>query len=158
MKLTIFSVLLSVLAVSTVFAAGEGSWFDMQNCEMCKPLMESKGLMEHMTWEHHKVSNGMVSITKVDQDYVDLYKKAQKKVNAVGEKWMRGEPVYVCNMCENIGSILRSGAISDMVESGNTFIRVTASADPGIIERIHGWADRTNKEMQAMGEGEHAVH
>jgi hypothetical protein len=158
MRHAIFSIFLSILAVSPVFAADGGSWFDMQNCEMCKPLIMSEGLMKHMTWEHHNVSSGLVSISKVDQDYLDSYIKAQMQMNAVAEKWMRGEPVYLCNMCKDMGSILKSGAVSDMVESGDTFIRVTSSANPEILEAIHKWTDRTNKEMQAMMQSQHSGH
>jgi len=158
MRHAIFSTLLSISMISMVFAADEGSWFDMQNCEMCKPLMASEGLMENMTWEHHNVSSGLVSICNVDKDYLDTYKKAQMQMNAVAEKWMRGEPVYLCNMCKNMGSILKSGAVSDIVGSGNTFIRVTSSANPEILEAIHNWTDRTNKEMQAMMRGQHSGH
>lgn len=156
MKSTIFAIMLSLPAMSMVFAADEGSWFDMQNCEMCKPLIANEGLMEHMTWEHHNVSSGLVSICKVDQDYLDSYKKAQMKINVVAEKWMRGEPVYVCNMCKDMGSVLKSGAVSDMVESGNTFIRVTSSANPEILDEIHKWTARTNKEMTAMKQSGHS--
>lgn len=158
MRHVVFSISLSILMISAVFAADEGSWFDMQKCEMCKPLVMSEGLMEHMTWEHHNVSSGLVSITKVDQEFLDSYKKAQTQMNAVAEKWMSGEPVYLCNMCKGMGSILKSGAVSDMVESGNTFIRVTSSANPEILEAIHKWTDRTNKEMQAMMKDQHSGH
>ena len=158
MKVTILAIAVLVSAFSALYAAEEGSWFDMQKCEMCKPLMETKGLMEHMTWEHHKVSSGMLSVCKVDQEYVDSYNKAKTKMDAVAKRWMSGEPVYVCNMCKNFGAIMQSGAVSDLVESGNSFFRVVSTTDPEVVSKIHGWADRTNKEMQALAEGKHAVH
>ena len=147
-----------VALLSLALASDDGSWFDMQKCEMCKPLMEEQGLMNHMTWEHHNISSGLVSITKVDRDYLDSYKTARAKMNAVSQKMMKGEPVYLCNMCKSMGAIMQSGASTDMVQSGNTFVWVTSSGDPEVVKKIHAWTDRTNREMQAIGEGEHETH
>jgi hypothetical protein len=157
-KRNVFLVLLIALLFSLAQAGDEGSWFDAEKCELCKPMRETKGLMEHAKWEHHNVSNGTVCITEVDEPFVDSYKKAMTEMDAIGKRWMSGEPVYVCNMCKSMGTILRSGAVSDKVESGNTFIGVTSSNDPEVVKMIHGWADRTNKEMKAMAAGGHSEH
>ena len=158
MRKSLIVISLCALMISLALASDDGSWFDMQNCEMCRPLMETKGLMGHMTWEHHKVSAGLVSVTNVDADYMDSYKSAQMKMDAVAQRWMKGEPVYLCNMCKSMGSLLQSGAVMDQVESGNSFIRVMSSSNPEVIGKIHEWADRTNKEMQAMAGGESTAH
>jgi hypothetical protein len=71
---------------------------------------------------------------------------------------MKGETVYVCNMCKSFGKIMAAGVKQDLVESENTFITVTTVNNPEGVKEIHAWSDRTNKEMQAMAQGEHSGH
>ena len=156
MKRAILSVAVSIMAASFTYAAEDGPWFDMQNCEMCKPLMEVPGLMDNMTWEHYKISAGLVSISTVKPEFVDSYKKAQMAMMETAGKLMKGEPVKLCNMCKGWGEILGAGAKQDVIESGNTFIAVTTSDNPETVKKIHAWGDRTNKEMSAMEQGGHS--
>ena len=158
MKRIMAMAMVSVLIASWAMAGDTGSWFDMEKCEFCKPMMETKGLMSHMKWEHHNIADGTLSITKVDDDYVDAYKKAEAKMDVVAKRWMGGEKVYVCNMCKSMGAIMQAGAKTDNIESGNTFIQVTSSTDPEVVNMIHGWTDRTNSEMKAMAQKETPAH
>lgn len=156
MRITILSIAVSIIAASLIYAAEDEPWFDMQNCEMCKPLMEVPGLMNNMTWEHHKISAGLVSISAVKPEFVDSYKKAQQSMMAINGKLMKGEPVNLCNMCKSLGDIIAVGAKRDMIESGNTFIVVTTSDNPEVVDEIHTWGERTNKEMLAMKQSGHS--
>ena len=150
--------MLSLLAMSIVFAADEGSWFDMQNCEMCKYLMEDPELLNHMAMEHHNISTGLVSITRVDPEFVDSYLKAQQGMTVTSGKLMKGEPVRLCNMCKSLGDLIAAGAKRDVVESENSYIVVMTSDKPEVVTEIHTWGERTNKEMLAMKQSEHSGH
>ena len=60
------------LFVAGVVVAGETAWLDWDNCGMCSNMASTEGLMDHMTWEQHDISKGVVSITVVDGEYLDL--------------------------------------------------------------------------------------
>jgi len=158
MKIGFLAIAVSILAASFIIAGEEEPWFDMQNCEFCKSLTENPQLMNNMSWEHHKISNGLASITRVKAEFVGSYKEAQQKMRAVGDKMMRGEQVNVCNMCKSLGEIYNSGAKRDLVESDNIFVWVTTSDDPETVKMIHAWGERTTKEMMAMEQDEHSGH
>jgi hypothetical protein len=151
MRLTILTLFIAALALSFCYAADEGSWFDMQNCEYCKHLLEDPQLMNNMTWEHKSISNGMISIAKVQPAYLESYKKARAKMDAVSQRIMGGENVHICNMCKGMLSIQKAGANMNLVESDNVFIAVTTAENPEVVGMIHSWGERTNREMKALG-------
>lgn len=152
MRILISAIAVSIIAFPLLYAAEE-PWFDMQNCEMCKHLMEDPELLNHMAMEHHNISAGLVSVCRVDPEYVDSYLKAQQSMMETSGKLMKGEPIRLCNMCKSLGDIIAAGAKRDVVESGNSYIVVTTSDQPEVVEKIHAWGERTNKEMHAQEQG-----
>ena len=61
------TVLAAMVFATSLFAAdGEAAWFDLEGCSMRKHMTAEEGLMEHMHWENHLVSHGMLSLTRVD--------------------------------------------------------------------------------------------
>ena len=155
MKISAF-LLSALFLVAGSQAADEGSWFDMENCAMCKPLLEDPHLMHHMTWKHHNISDGLVSVTVVDPEYLSSYQKAAAKMNRVVERMQEGEEFYFCDMCTELGSLFQAGASWESVDSDNVTIAITTSDNPAIVERIQTWGARTTKEMMAMMEMEKA--
>src|SRR3954454_11691749 len=77
------------LAVLGLTVAWSGSAFaqldhqkmmaEMKKCDVCKNLAENPELMKNMSWETHKIDNGMLSVTSVP-------KKMNKDLAAVSEK------------------------------------------------------------------------
>ncbi len=154
---------ISVVILSALFlvagaqAADEGSWIDMENCAICKPLLEQDShLMQHMTWKHHNISDGLVSVTVIDPEYLSSYEKAGEKMNAVIEQMQAGEETYTCNMCTELGAIFQTGVNRESVKSDNVSVAITTSDNPAMVKRIQAWGARTNKEMSAMMEMEKA--
>jgi hypothetical protein len=156
---TLLSVALAfMLVVGIANASDTDSWFDMQNCEICVSMTENPELMMNMSWDHHDISNGMVSITNVKPEFLDAYKKAHAKMETVIERIQAGEQVNMCNMCKGISEYAMAGAKMETVESNNVIVGLTTSDDPAIVSKIHAWADRTRTEMKKMAEMDHSSH
>lgn len=155
MKISAFILSALFLGAGSQAVAG-GAWFDMENCAMCKPLLEDPHLMHHMTWKHYNISDGLVSVTVVDPEYLSSYEKAAGKMNRVVERMQEGEELYFCDMCTELGALFQAGASWESVESDNVRIAITTSDNPAIVERIQTWGARTTKEMLAMMEMEKA--
>ena len=130
-------------------------WFDMENCAMCKNLIAEPGLLEHSDWENHKIDNGAVIVTTVDEEYLPAMKEASKKMQAVAEKLMAGEKHYLCGMCSAYGELYMSGAKVQSVETNHGFVEIFTSDDPATVAKIHAFADKNNEEMAKMMEMEH---
>ena len=68
-KVAVMMMAMALIVVSGSVLSGEeevvSKWFDMENCQMCKPMMETEGFMQNVTWESYPIANGMVSITTV---------------------------------------------------------------------------------------------
>jgi hypothetical protein len=144
-------ILLAVLLLFSTFAfSDEDSWFDMENCEFCVTLTEDPHLLANTTWEHHKITNGLVSVTTVKPDFMDAYKKATAKMNEVGKKWEAGEEVKMCNMCKSMGELFALGIITDHIETKHGTVTIMTSTDPEKVARIQAWGDRTNEEHEKM--------
>ncbi|MCP4582757.1 MAG: hypothetical protein GY839_14195 [candidate division Zixibacteria bacterium] len=153
-----FKVGLMILAISLIYlataTAGEGkAWFDMENCAFCKNLADQPGLMENFAkWEHHNVKNGSLSISEINKDYVDAYKKAMAGMEATAKKAQAGEQLQMCGYCEGFGGLMMKGVQFDEVQSGNTFVSISWSSDSEVVKAIHAHTDRTNDEMKKMEE------
>ena len=146
---------LAVLLLMVLFTipamADEKPWFDMENCAFCKNLLAEEGLMDHITmWEHHKTNNGSVTITVVDEKYVEAYKHAMAMMDEVGKEMEQGKQVYMCGMCEAYGALMMKGAQWEVVESGNVFVTMNYSDDPEVVKEIHAMTDRTKAEMAKL--------
>ena len=125
MKISAF-ILSALFLVAGSQAADEEAWFDMENCAICKPLLEQDPhLMHHMTWKHHNISDGLVSVTVIDPEYLSSYEKASEKMNAVIERMQAGEETYTCNMCTELGAIFQAGATMESVKSDNARVGIT---------------------------------
>jgi hypothetical protein len=157
MKGVFMRILISIVALSIIafpmLNAEEEPWFDMQNCEMCKYLLEDPELLNNLTHEHHAISAGQVSICRVKPDYVNSYLQAQQGMMETGKRLMKGEQVQLCNMCKSLGDLIASGVKRDVIESGDTYIVVTTSAEPEVVKKIHAWGERTNREMLSIEKG-----
>ena len=144
---------LSLLAIMAV-SGEKGAWFDMENCEMCKPLMEQDpALLENTVWEHHEISNGLVSVTTVAPAFRAHYEKAGQRMSEVEKKLMSGEEVKLCNMCVAMGEMLNTGKVAmEHVMTSTGSVYLTTSDDPAMITEIQKWGQRTTEELEKMAE------
>lgn len=140
------------LSVGSAVTAGEGSWMDMGNCEMCKALTEEDpGLIKNMSWEYHDISDGLMSVSTVTPTYREHFRRASKRAEQVQTKLREGKDVKLCNMCIEYGSMLMSGKVKvEHVNTLNGNVDLTTSDDPEMIGRIKKWGERTRTELAKM--------
>ena len=164
MKRHTFSILLaltSVVALSfpAAFAAPSDPWFDLDNCKMCQPMTQEKGLMENMEWENHLTADGMMTVTVIAPGYEKAFESVMKKMEATGEKLMAGEKMHLCGFCQSYGGLQMAGATFENFVTGGGLINLVTSRDPAVIEMIHEHGQKTIDEhakmMAAMDGGDH---
>ncbi len=146
-----------VIGLATVAVAGmeekaadAPAWFDMQNCEFCKHLVTDEKLLENMTWEHHDISNGVLSITTVAPEFKESYKKAQAGMMAVAQSMESGEKtmadIKMCGHCQQYGMLMFGGAKFDYVQGKGADVVVITSADPEMVKKIKAFGERNRVE------------
>ena len=144
----------AVMVFGAPTARAADTWFDMQNCEMCKPMAAESGLMEHLHWSTYPVATGMVYVTTVDKGFEEPYKKAGQGMMAVQQRLGKGEKVYLCNHCQSFGALMAAGAKVDNLNTNAGDVMVMSSTDPAEIEKIHQHAGKTIQAMKEMGAAE----
>ncbi len=166
--LTLVVIALPVVAGDQPSLKTDSGWFDMENCEFCKNLVEDPGLLPHMTWEGHKIANGAVTIATVDPAYRASYEKAGKAMETLGNKMMNGEinpmSVKMCGHCMMFGQLMMAGVEMEEVHGEAADVSLLTSDNPDVVKMIHQMVDRNTTEM-AMLEGhghehspEHGAH
>ncbi len=139
----------------------ESAWFDFENCEFCKNLMEDPGLLEHSTWENHPIKNGSINIITVDPAYAESMATAEKKMNELGMKIQAGEvnpmTLTMCQSCQTFGMLMMGGVNMERVEGDAAIITLLTSDDPSVVTRLHEMAQRNTEELAKMMES-HAGH
>lgn len=138
--------LLTILAVG----ADEKTWFDMENCSMCMHVVNADGLMEHMTWEQEKISNGMITVSTVEPDYMGKFNEMNEKMDQTAEKLMAGEKLYLCGSCEQFGSFIMRGANMEPVALQNGEVMLLTSDNEDMVAEMHAYVDKCKAEMAKM--------
>jgi len=146
-----FAVMILVLVLAVWGLATDVKWFDTEKCAFCKQIAKYPGLAEHMHHEYHNISNGIVSITTVDEDYKEAYYKSQADIQKVAEDMTRGgEMPYMCGFCSKYGYFLMAGVKQEVVESDVGIILIMQSDDKEMVKELHDFADRAKVEMKKM--------
>jgi hypothetical protein len=158
-----FNALLGLLLVLTVAVSAAGQeenivtgpqWFDMENCAFCKNLTAQPGLMDHMTWEHHDIANGVMTITTVHPDHKTAYLKAQHDMQAIatdlaaGKRTMADTPM--CGHCMAYGMLTMSGAKMEYVAGATADVILITSDNPETVAKIKEFGQRNRTELAAM--------
>ena len=150
---------LVALALPLGAAPGTTPWFDLDNCSMCKNMTAEKGLMEHMEWENHLTTDGMISITVVAAGYEEAFARSMENMKATSEKLMAGEQMYLCGFCQSYGALHMAGANFEHIETKSGTIELVSSHDPKIVEKIHAHGQHTideyNRMVEAESQGDH---
>lgn len=143
----------SILAVALIAGAiaQEKPWFDMDKCAFCKQLVKYDGLVENMKSEYHHISNGILSITVVDDKYNDAYNQAQADMERVAaEMGKGGEFPYMCGHCSKYGYFMMSGVKMEAVEADAGIILIMQSDDTTMVKELHAFADKSEAEMEKL--------
>ena len=150
---------LAALALPLAAAPGSPTWFDLENCSMCKHMMAEEGLMDHMKWENHLTQDGMMSVTVVAAGYEEAFTRSMMNMKATGEKLMSGEKMYLCGFCQSFGGLHMAGANVEHFETVAGYVELVTSRDPAVVEKIHAHGKRTideyNKMLAAESQGKH---
>ena len=148
-----FFALVAVVAFTTMSIAdhhGEKkAWLDLQGCDMCKHMGQNMEMMEHVTWENHKIANGLLSASVVPKKYKEQMDAVHQKMKAVGEKAAKGAKIKMCGHCESYGELAMAGAKIEEIRTDFGHIALVTSDDPDVVKKIHAHTDRTVKEYAA---------
>jgi len=147
-----FAVVLLLSAAGGAADVGEKPWFDLENCGFCKHLLEDPELLDHCTWEHHNIANGMVSVTTVEKDYLPSYRAAMVKMEEVGKKMEEGEMVPMCGMCTAMGALMMKGVKWEYLKTQHGDVMIMTSDSPEVVADLHAFTDKTTTELAKMME------
>jgi hypothetical protein len=134
-----------VLAAAAI--AGEGAWFDMDNCAMCRNLTQQEGLLENMSWETHSISNGMVAVASVKADYMKAYNAARMGMAEASKRLQAGEVLEKCAMCNALGECIMMGVNQDYVKTTTGDVWIVTSDNKETVAKLQKWATRNMSEM-----------
>lgn len=139
---------LFLMTAVTIFAGD--AWFDMENCSMCKPMMDKPGLMENMTWEQYDISNGVVGVTTVAAEFKDAFKSCHTEMMAISEKLMAGEEMPLCGSCVTFGGLVGKGMHIENVPTSNGQITILTADNDELVAEIKAWSSKNKEEMKKM--------
>jgi hypothetical protein len=149
-KFILSTALIGALVLPLTVLGAEGEWFDLENCAMCKNLSAEEGLMDHVEWETHLINNGMLSVTMVDPDYQQAFKRAMVNMQETSKKLMSGQQLHLCGFCNSHGALYRAGATMEDVKTDVGLISLITASDTKTVEMIHQHAKRTIDEYEKL--------
>ena len=131
---------------------------EMQKCAVCKYMAENPELMKEMTWETHKIDNGMLCLTTVP-------KEMKKEFDTVSAKMMQAiakleadpthaKEVQLCSFCRSMGELHKLNAKMQHIDTQTGAIHMSTSNDPAIVKKIHAMADKAIAEQKKMQQQE----
>jgi hypothetical protein len=118
---------------------------EMKKCDVCKNLAEKPELMKSMTWETHKIDNGMLSVTsaprKMKKDLAEVSEKMHQAIEQVKADAKEGKDVHLCGFCSAMGELMKAGAKEQDITTTAGEIHLCTSDDPAVVKKIHEMAD-----------------
>ncbi|HWR82246.1 MAG TPA: hypothetical protein VN285_02980 [Candidatus Deferrimicrobium sp.] len=147
---------LAVIASETAPVADK-PWFDMQNCYFCQNLVKDPHLMENMTWEHHDIANGELTITTVKPEFKQSYLDAQTAMMKCAQEMQAGKKdVPLCGHCTEYGALAQAGVTFEYVQGKGADIVLMTSDKPELVARIKAFGQRNRDELVKWEEAEKA--
>ena len=159
----VFATLLGAIAVmsfavNTSRAGEEGSWFDLENCGMCKHMVAEEGLMDNMGWEHHLTKSGMMSVTTVTPEYTEAFGRCMIKMEEASAKLMGGEKMELCGFCESSMGLMSGEKVAyENFETIGGYVCLMTSNDAEMVKKIHAHGQRTIDEYAKIMAAEKAA-
>lgn len=139
-------VIITALSIVFVFViavkAGQPAWFDMDHCDFCKCITAEKGLMEYMHTEYHLIEKGAISLTVVDEKFIEAFERARHKMEQVALELIQAEQApNACGHCMAYGHLMEIGVVPEMVHNSAGYVVIWTSDDPNVIAEIHEMAE-----------------
>ena len=160
MKAIVTSTILGVAACWAASASAatpqDAILAEMKKCAVCNIMTEKPELMKDMTWETHKIENGMLCVASVPKEqmkeFAALHEKMMKQVEQVKADLKAGKPTQLCGFCQSMGELEKLGAKQQQIKTATGFITLFTSNDPSTVAQIHTQADKAiamQKQMEA---------
>ncbi len=134
--------------------AGETPWFDMENCVFCQHLVKDPKLLDNLSWEHHDIKNGAMTISVVKPEYRESYEMAQKEMMAEGQKLQSGEVAFtdvkMCGHCQAYGKLMMIGVNIEYVQGEVADVVLMTSDDPDKVKEIKMYSQHNRDAMVKM--------
>jgi hypothetical protein len=106
--------------------------------------------MEHIEWENHMISDGVMTISVVDEEYQDAMERAEKNMEAVGQKMAAGEQLPLCGFCTSYGELMMAGVKIEQFDTKLGAVVLMTSSDPKVVEMIQAHAKHTDEEYEKI--------
>lgn len=129
----------------------EKAWFDMKNCDFCKNLVVDSMLLPNMVWEHHDISNGLMTVCIVKPEYKASYQKALDAMNKLGQEMAQGKKdIKMCGYCQAYGGLVMAGAKVENAHGDWGDVTLITSDKPEVQKMIKDFGQRTRDELAKM--------
>ncbi len=148
-RLLVTAVAIMAIAMVAVAVAQEKPWYDMKNCEFCKPWLTPE-MMKNCTWDQREVSNGVMTLCFFPESFRESYKKASAQMGALSKRAATGEKIPICGSCEAMGSFFMRGAKMEEVPTKSGVVQLLTASDSSLVADMHKWAKRNAEEQKKM--------
>jgi len=151
MKHKLLVIVLAIMAVASIAVAVEQEkpWYDMKNCEFCKPWSTPE-MMKNVTWEQLETANGVLTVTLFPESFRPNYKAASGQMQELSMKAAAGEKVKMCRSCETMGSFFMRGVQMEELYMKSGVVMLMTSSDSSLVADMHKWAKRNAEEEKKM--------
>ncbi len=150
----LIAVLVVIFIMATFGTAEDKAWFDMENCDFCASM--SKDMMDHMTHEQHRISNGVMVLATFPPEYKEEFGIAMAAMEQLGMDIETGKvdvtTVKMCGHCDYYGMMMQKGAKFEHISSDLAEIDLITSDDEEVLKMIMIYADNNDKAMAEMME------
>jgi hypothetical protein len=148
-KLLLTAVAIMAVCSMAVAVEQEKPWYDMKNCEFCKPWSTPE-MMKNVTWEQLETANGVLTVTLFPESFRPNYKAASNQMQALSMKAAAGEKVKTCGSCETMGSFFMRGVKMEELFMKSGVAMLMTSSDSILVADMHKWAKRNAEEEKKM--------
>jgi hypothetical protein len=139
-----------VLAMAFVaFAAAEKPWYDMKNCEFCKPWATPE-MTKNCVFDQVAIGNGVLSLVQFPESFRPKYMAASAEMEAISKKAASGEKVNMCGSCEMMGSFFMRGMKFEEIPTKTGIAMLMTSSDSALVADMHQWVKRNLDEEKKM--------
>ena len=119
---------------------------EMEKCAMCKHIAADPALMQNMTWETHKIDNGMLCVSTVPKEQKASFDALSAKMKSTMEQMKadsaQGKEPELCELCKGMAELVKEGAKEKEIALTNGSIHMLTSDDPAVVAKIHASADK----------------
>ena len=140
-KLLVIAAAVMTVALIAVAVAQEKPWYDMKNCEFCKPWSTPE-MMKNMTSDQVECASGVMTVISFPESFRSNYKAASAQMDALGKRAATGEKIQMCGSCETMGSFFMRGAKMEEIPTKTGVVQLLTANDSSLVADIHKWAKR----------------